>query len=191
MNLANKIAIVGMAGIAALTIACGAGSPPAYNHTPEQTVSSDADSIEFTDINSYVQELFNLVNQYRIENHLPSLEESAKLTNVAKWMTDDMATNNYFSHTDSLGRNPFARMDSFGYYYNTWRGENLGAGFPDPETVFLGFKSSPKHNANMLNPNYTSIGLAVVYDFNSYYKWYWAQEFGGEQDIPTYSVINH
>ena len=35
----------------------------------------------------------------------------------------------YFSHTDSLGRDPWTRMCYFGYCYNTWKGENIAAGY--------------------------------------------------------------
>lgn len=65
----------------------------------------------------------NLLNAYRNQNGLSSLTPSRTLTDVAKWMTNDMASNNYFSHTDSLGRDPFQRMRDFEYTFNTWRGK--------------------------------------------------------------------
>src|SRR3990172_7932133 len=74
------------------------------------------------------QTFLTLINQYRALNGLGQLSVNDSLTNAARWMAQDMATLNYFSHTDSLGRDPFARMDYFGYNYNTWRGENLVAG---------------------------------------------------------------
>ncbi|TAL58251.1 MAG: CAP domain-containing protein [Nanoarchaeota archaeon] len=187
MNLASRIAIAGMAGIAALTIACGTDLLPAHTHVPQQTVNLGSDLAVCPGANSYVQELFNLVNQYRIENNLPPLKELAKLTNAARWMTEDMATKNYFSHTDSLGRSPYARMDLFGYNYNTWRGENLGAGFSNAEAAFLGFKNSPEHKAAMLDPNYLVTGLAFSCNPDSQYWYYWAQEFGGTEDKPSFA----
>ncbi|HUF52498.1 MAG TPA: CAP domain-containing protein [Dehalococcoidia bacterium] len=106
------------------------------------------------------------------------------LNNVARWMADDMAHNNYFSHTDSLGRDPFTRMDQLGYTYNTWRGENLVAGTDTAAYAFEMWVGSPGHNANMLSPNYTVIGIARAYSASSSFGWYWATEFGGHSIAP-------
>jgi hypothetical protein len=99
-------------------------------------------------------------------------------------MVNDMGTNNYFSHTDSLGRDPFQRMDQMGYAYNTWRGENLVAGADTAASAFNLWKNSPGHNANMLGGNYTVIGIARGYYAGSGYGWYWATEFGGYPSSP-------
>ncbi len=120
-----------------------------------------------------------LINNYRAQNGLAPLQASSQLNVVARWMADDMATNNYFSHTDSLGRDPFQRMDQLGYNYNTWRGENLVAGAAGAQQAFDLWKGSPGHNANMLSPNYVAIGIARSYNAASSFGWYWATEFGG------------
>jgi Cysteine-rich secretory protein family len=119
------------------------------------------------------------INAYRVQNNVAPLTESLILDNVARWMVNDMATNNYFSHTDSLGRDPFTRMDAMGYGYNTWRGENLVAVTDTAAYAFQYWSESPEHNANMLNPHYTVIGIARFYNAGSAYGWYWATEFGG------------
>jgi hypothetical protein len=95
-----------------------------------------------------------------------------------------MATNNYFSHTDSLGRDPFERMADFGYTYNTWKGENLAAGADTAQGAFNLWKNSPGHNANMLNGNFKVIGIARVYGAGSQYGWYWTTDFGGQGSTP-------
>jgi hypothetical protein len=97
-------------------------------------------------------------------------------------MSQDMAEKDYFSHTDSLGRDPFQRMADFGYNYNAWKGENLAAGSDTPQMTFQLWRDSPGHNANMLNPNFVVVGLAKAYDASSTYGWYWAAEFGGYDD---------
>src|SRR3989304_854393 len=78
------------------------------------------------------------------------------------WMSNDMAVNNYFSHTDSLGRDPFQRMAAFGYSYNTWKGENLVAGADTAQGAFDLWKNSPGHNANIMNANFKAMGGARV-----------------------------
>jgi uncharacterized protein YkwD len=123
------------------------------------------------------------INNYRAQNGLGPLAESPALDGVAEWMANDMATKNYFSHEDSLGRDPFARMDDLGYGYNTWRGENLVAGTETSDRSFYMWQTSPPHNDNMLGSHYTVIGIARAYDPSSTFGWYWATEFGGESDV--------
>lgn len=140
------------------------------------------------DVDIRINTLFDLVNAYRIENNLSSFKPSPKLTEVADWMARDMAEKNYFSHTDSFGRDPFVRMSDLGYAYNTWKGENLAAGPDDPALVLELWKNSPGHNANILNSNFTVMGLERSYNVNTTYGWYWAQEFGGY--LETEAVLN-
>ena len=68
------------------------------------------------------------INQYRAQNGRPALRVSVSLTNAAKWMSNDLATKNYFSHTDSLGRTFVPRLGAFGYSFNTYLAENIAAG---------------------------------------------------------------
>jgi uncharacterized protein YkwD len=123
--------------------------------------------------------LLDLINGHRVDNGLSPLSISPTLTDAALWMSRDMAENDYFSHTDSLGRDPFQRMADFGYDYNTWKGENLAAGSDTPQMTFELWRESSGHNANMLSSNFVVVGLAKAYGPNSTYGWYWAAEFGG------------
>ncbi len=130
------------------------------------------------------QAFLGLINSHRAQNGLGALSLNTELSNAGDWMSTDMATVNYFSHTDSLGRDPFQRMADFGYTYNTWKGENLAAGTETAQAAFDIFKGSPGHNANMLNGNFTVIGIARVYGAGSTYGWYWSTEFGGQGSAP-------
>ena len=126
--------------------------------------------------------LLDLINAHRAENGLSPLSISPTLTDAAAWMSRDMAEKDYFSHTDSLGRDPFQRMAYFGYNYNAWKGENLAAGSDTAQLTFQLWRDSPGHNANMLNANFVVVGLAKAYDPDSTYRWYWAADFGGYDD---------
>jgi len=126
--------------------------------------------------------VLDLINQHRAANGLGTLSINGTLNNAARWMSDDMANNNYFSHTDSQGRDPFVRLADFGYTYNTWKGENLAAGIDSAQEAFDLWKGSPGHNANMLNPNFTVIGIARSYGASSTFGWYWSTDFGGQDD---------
>lgn len=122
------------------------------------------------------------INNYRAANGLGQLKVSIALTNASKWMSADMAAKNYFNHTDSQNRDPFTRMANFGYSYNTWMGENIAAGYSDAVNTFNQWKNSPGHNENMLNPNFTVIGIGRIYNSSSTYRYYWTTDFGGYVD---------
>lgn len=128
------------------------------------------------------QAVLKLINDYRAQNGLGALRVSVALTRAADWMSADMAAKNYFNHTDSLGRDPFVRMTAFGYNYGGYRGENLAAGYSDAARTFNLWRSSPGHNAAMLNGNYNVIGISRAYGAASTYKWYWATTFGSFVD---------
>ena len=135
-------------------------------------------------LDSEEQAFLNVINKYRQDNGLRTLSLNAKLNAAADWMSNDMAAKNYFSHTDSLGRDPFQRMADFGYDYNTWKAENLTAGIDAAQAAFDLFRASPGHDANMLNPNFRVIGIGRAYAAGSAYGWYWTVDFGGHDPTP-------
>ena len=60
-------------------------------------------------LDSEEQAFLGLINDYRAQNGLGALRVSPKLTQASKWMSADMVANNYFSHTDALGRSAGTR----------------------------------------------------------------------------------
>ncbi len=129
------------------------------------------------------QAALKLINDYRAQNGLGPLRVSIALTRAADWLSADMAGRNYFSHTDSQGRDPFQRMTAFGYNYNnSYRGENIAAGYGDAARTFNLWRTSAGHNAAMLNANFKVIGISRVYGASSTYKWYWTTDFGSFVD---------
>jgi uncharacterized protein YkwD len=120
-----------------------------------------------------------LINNYRAQNGLGPLAIDWELQASADWMSTDLGQKAYFDHTDSLGRDPWIRMCSFGYCYNTWKGENIAGGFTTAQSVFTAWQNSPGHNSNMLGPNYHVMGIARVYTAGSPYTWYWTNDLGG------------
>lgn len=129
-------------------------------------------------IDAEEQAFLKLINDYRAQNGLSALRVSVALTRAADWMSGDMAAKNYFSHTDSLGRDPFVRMTAYGYNYNGYKGENIAAGYADAARTFNLWRTSPSHNTIMLSPNFNVIGISRVYGAASTYKWYWTTDFG-------------
>jgi len=89
-----------------------------------------------------------------------------------------MASNGYFSHTDSLGRQWFQRMADFGYEYETFKGETLAAGSTTARKTFDAWRSSPEHNALLLGIDFLAIGAGKACDQSG--TWYWVVDLGGE-----------
>lgn len=123
-----------------------------------------------------------LINNYRSQNGLGTLTISTNLNRGAAWMAEDLAVNNYFSHTDSLGRSAYQRAIDCGY--PSGAGENLAAGgaWASAQAAFTAWQNSPGHNANMLGQYYKQIGIARYYLAGSQYGWYWATTFGTTND---------
>jgi len=122
------------------------------------------------------------INQYRAQNGRAALRVSVSLTNASKWMSNDMAVKKYFSHTDSLGRTFSTRLGAFGYTFNTPKAENIAAGNATAAATFTQWRNSSGHNTNMLNPNYTVIGIGRAYNAAAPYRYYWTTDFGGYAD---------
>jgi uncharacterized protein YkwD len=120
-----------------------------------------------------------LINNYRAQNSLGPLLIDPDIQEAAEWMSADMGQYAYFSHTDRLGRSPWDRMCFFGYCYNTYKGENIAAGYVDANAVFNGWKNSPGHNSNMLGANFRVTGIGYVFVAGSPYGHYWTNDFGG------------
>jgi hypothetical protein len=150
------------------------GSDPAPVSNPSTTQSNglDAEEVQF----------LSLINQYRASKGLGALQLNNNLNVASRWMSNDMAGKNYFSHTDSNGRDFSKRLTDFGYRSYP-QGENIAAGYnyDTAAAAMEAWKNSPGHNANMLNGSYTVIGIARAYNPNSTYHWYWTTDFGGNQ----------
>ncbi len=125
--------------------------------------------------------VFQQINSYRAQNGVAPLKVSITLTNAAKWLSGDMASKNYFSHTDSLGRGFSARLGSFAYSAS-YTAENIAAGSASASATFQQWRNSAGHNAKMLNPNYKVIGIGRAWGASSKYGWYWTTNFGSTVD---------
>jgi len=105
--------------------------------------------------------LFNLINQEREKLGLPTLKENLVLDQAAHLKAEDMLEKDYFSHWNPEGKSPWYWFQLAGYNYQS-AGENLAIGFLDSEEVYQAWLNSPSHKANILNPNYIDMGIAVL-----------------------------
>ena len=123
---------------------------------------------------NYENEVIRLVNEVRIENGLNQLETDWQLSRVARYKSQDMKDNNYFSHTSPIYGSPFEMIKNFGISYKS-AGENIAKGYLTPQAVVNGWMNSSGHRANILNSSYTKIGVGYVSEGR-----YWTQMFIGK-----------
>lgn len=104
-------------------------------------------------------EMLKLINQARAKNNAPPLQIDMQITNVARIKAQDMIDNNYFSHYSPKYGSPFNMLKSFGISY-VQAGENI-AGNQNVQAAHNSLMNSPGHRKNILNPDYTHIGLGI------------------------------
>lgn len=122
-------------------------------------------------ITSFEQQVIDLTNEKRASLGLKPLNANWELSRVARYKSQDMANNKYFSHTSPTYGSPFNMIKNFGIKYRS-AGENIAYGQRTPAQVVNSWWNSAGHRANMLNANYTDIGVGYVANGN-----YWTQMF--------------
>lgn len=114
----------------------------------------------------------DIINQYRRDNKLKPLKLNAELTEAAKGHSRDLSKWDRISHYGSDGSNPWDRVKRTGYKARL-AAENVGTGQVDFQEVMRGWKASPGHNKNLLLPDASEMGLALVQDPKTEFKSFW------------------
>lgn len=122
-------------------------------------------------VTDFEQEVIRLVNEIRAENGLKSLNYNWELARVARYKSQDMKDNRYFAHNSPVYGTPFQMIKNFGISFRS-AGENIARGYASPQAVVNAWMNSSGHRANILNANYTHIGVGYVSGGN-----YWTQMF--------------
>ena len=144
------------------------------NTDKDNNTSNDSITGEFA---AFQKEVVRLVNVERQKQGLGKLSLNAKLSNVATLKSQDMINKNYFDHTSPTYGSPFDMMKQFNISYKT-AGENIAKGQKTPAEVVKAWMNSQGHRENILNKNYTEIGIGVAKDANG--TLYWTQMFIGK-----------
>ncbi len=144
-------------------------APSNPNTTPEQKPS--------TDFSSYQQQVLDLVNAERAKRGISALTLDSSLSSIATKKSQDMVNKNYFDHTSPTYGSPFDMMKQFGISYRT-AGENIAKGQKTPQEVVAAWMNSEGHRKNILNPNFTNLGVGIAKDSNK--TTYWTQMFIGK-----------
>ncbi len=138
---------------------------------------------------NWEEEVLQLVNAARAVGHdcdtkgnfgpAPPLTMNASLRCAARKHAADMATRNFFDHTNPDGETFDQRIAKAGYGSYSQVGENIAGGsdIDNAKTAVDGWLASDGHCANIMNANYTEFG-AGAYEGSGDLTFYWTQEFG-------------
>lgn len=117
------------------------------------------------------------INRYRASRGLPPLVIDTRLTAAAQRHAEDLSSHDRISHRGSDGTNPWDRVRATGYKARL-AAENVGVGQRSFEEVLQGWKDSPGHNRNLLLPDATQMGVALVVNPSARNQTFWTLVMG-------------
>jgi uncharacterized protein YkwD len=128
------------------------------------TASGSASSVNFT-ATSQERRAFDLINRERASRGEAALMWDGELARMARQHSENMARDNFLSHTDREGRDTPARAVACGVC--GWRAlaENIAynQGFDDPVAFAVErWMGSDKHRDNILRAGFTHAGLGIA-----------------------------
>jgi uncharacterized protein YkwD len=176
----------------ALAVICESATPATSRSIAQ---AANGDTIIYlpqiaTAPSTVAQQVVELVNQQRISNGCQPFNISPELSAAAQAHSQDMALNDFVSHTGSDGASIGQRLTRAGY---DWRlaAENIAAGQSTPASVVASWMSSAGHRANILNCSLRDIGVGYYYQADDQanvrlsngktggpFRHYWTQDFG-------------
>lgn len=123
------------------------------------------------------QEITHLINNERATHGLAPLTLDPLLSAAAQGHSDDLAVNNFVSHDSSDGRVFWDRMVASGFPALRG-GEVVAAGYPGPSELVRGWMGSPPHQAILLMPELTHLGVGHAWRGGTTYGHYWTVDAG-------------
>ena len=118
-------------------------------------------------------EVISYTNKYRKEVGAKELRYDENLSVAASIRAIEIAIYDKFDHTRPNGTSFSTAIKELGINYG-YLGENIAYGYIDSEEVSDAWKNSKGHYKNMVNANYSKIGIGY-YEYNK--TIYWVQIF--------------
>ena len=122
---------------------------------------------------NFAVEVLNLVNAERAKVGVAPLRLADDLQEAAAIRASEIIQN--FSHTRPDGSDCFTVMQ----YRGRTCGENIAAGHATAEETVEQWMDSEYHRENILNPEFSELGVGYAYEDYSTYHHYWVQLFRG------------
>jgi len=123
------------------------------------------------------------LNTYRAQHGLPPIVLNAKLVAASEVHAKDLAIHGIASHTGTDGSSHADRVQRKGYDFSI-AAENVATGQKSWDKVFQAWQDSPGHNENLLQPNVTDFGIALVFEPTTTYGTYWAMLVAAPFETP-------
>ena len=106
--------------------------------------------------------ILQTINLERAAKGLGPLSSDERLYQAAVAKGENMFGDNYWAHVNpSDGTEPWVFIQNVGYDYQS-AGENLGRDFTSEKALVQAWMDSPSHRENILNPQFSDVGLAVL-----------------------------
>jgi len=105
----------------------------------------------------YPERLAALVNRHRASHGLPALTVDTTVAGLAREHSAAMGKAGRLNHDDFRSR---VRRSGLAMCV-----ENVGWNYPSPEAQFEGWRASPGHDRNMLDPRVERMGIGSVADY--------------------------
>lgn len=151
----------------------GFGSNPVFPQVPPKPLN----------IHKAVSDL----NNYRARHGLKPVRIAPKLIEASRIHADDLARAGIISHSGTDGSTHGDRAQRVGYNFLI-AGENVATGQKSWEQVFKDWQESPGHNENLLRPDVSEFGIALVYEPRTTYSTYWAMLVAEPMDMSFLQV---
>jgi uncharacterized protein YkwD len=118
---------------------------------------------------AHAEDMAEMISHYRRERGLSTVKIDPQLTAIAERQAKAMAASGIMDH-DVAGS--FASRVSGAHL--GMAAENIAAGTKTWAETFRMWQNSPGHNANLLQPQADSVGVAVARNNATQYKTFWA-----------------
>ena len=127
---------------------------------PKGSSAEEAVDEDRTTVAAQELKMLELINEERAKAGVKPLLMKPELVRIARLKSQEMIDKDYFNHTSPTYGDPFTMMKKLGIEYG-YAGENL-AGNPSVENAHESLMASSGHKKNILNPNYTHVGIGIV-----------------------------
>ncbi len=105
-----------------------------------------------------IREFIRCVNARRQNIGCPELKWDDRIAVVAFNHSRDMASRNFFSHTNPDGKDPFDRLEAANLVFSA-AAENIASGPKTGKEVYEIWLHNPSHRRNMLDCRFTRHGV--------------------------------
>jgi uncharacterized YkwD family protein len=146
----------------------GAKTTPAGNEGTT-TIQNTPTATGTGTLTSQGSRILQLANAERAKVGAPALKSNTDLNKLATMKSQDIVEKNYFAHESPTYGSPFKMMKDYGVSY-MYAGENLAIN-SDADKAHNAWMKSEGHKKNILNPDFTEIGIGLYPKGNGSYAY--------------------